>query len=317
MVEVMLDAEKKKPSKTYIDATPLLDDVDSLRKQADQDGYLFFKNFYNVDAIMEVRKQIASILDKHGLLNKDFPTLDGVVDLKSIHEKLTLEDVNWNGVGVPEYIYKEVQKLEVFHALAHDQKILTLFQTLFGEPAFPHPRHIARIMLPHRQLITTPSHQDFLHIQGAEKTWTCWMPLGDAPEKMGSLSMLEGSHKAGLLGIVKAPGAGGLESILCGLGYEWVSGDFTIGDMITFHSHTVHRGMPNQIKNRIRISADMRFQPINAPIESRSLLPHGPFEWDDIYMGWKNEKLKYYWNDLNLSISTFDVEIRWQKDKIC
>lgn len=316
MTNVAADANKRKPSKTFQDATPYLNDPQGLREKAEREGYLFFKGLVPRAVVLEVRRQILSILDKRGYLDRSYPLLDGVTDPDAIH-RLSAEDVAWNGVGVPEDVYREVQQLEAFHALAHEPGLLKLYETLFGEAAFPHPRNIGRIMLPHQGLKATPSHQDFLHIQGAEQTWTCWMPLGDAPRELGSLSILEGSHNAGLLGVTDAPGAGGLESILCNLDYEWVAGDYEAGDLVTFHSLTVHKAMPNLLPNRVRLSADMRFQPVGQPIEPRSLVPHGPFEWSELYAGWTRSDLQYYWQDIQFKYRPFDESIRWQQEKIC
>jgi len=317
MAQIMEDPAEREPTKTFQDASPYLNDPDALREKAEKDGYLFIKGLVPVDTVMGLRKDILEILDRRGFLNKNRPLLEGICDLDAIHDQLTEEEVNFNGVGVPEDVYREVQKLESFHALAHEPKLLRLYEALFEEKPFPHPRHIARIMMPHRNLKKTPTHQDFLHIQGSEQTWTCWMPLGDAPRQMGALAILEGSHKAGLLGVTKAQGAGELESILCGLGYEWVAGDYGAGDLVTFNSLTVHKALSNQLPDKIRLSADMRFQPIGAPIQGNSFYPHGPYEWEDLYEGWQREEFKYYWKNIDFTLTPFDESIRWQKEKIC
>ena len=172
-------------------------------------------------------------------------------------------------------------------------------------------------MLPSEALKVTPPHQDYLHIQGSADTWTCWAPMGDVPRSLGGLSILEGSKNAGLLGVTAAEGAGGLETILCNLGYEWAEGDYEAGDMIVFHSLTVHKALPNRHPGRVRLSLDLRYQPANQPIENASLLPHGPFEWAELYEGWTREDIMYYWKREAFDFLPFDESIRWQKDKIC
>jgi hypothetical protein len=310
------DADKKVPSKPFEDATPLLKDAKALREKADTSGFLFFKGLLKRDKVLHLRKEIFEILNRRGWLDRSQPLIEGKADLKAI-KNLSKEELNWNGVGVPEEVYLEVQKLESFHGLAHDPKLLEVYNILFDSEPFPHPRNIGRLMLPSDKLKKTPSHQDFLHVQGAQNTWTCWIPVGDCPMELGGLSILEGSHKAGLLGVTNKPGAGGLESILCGLGYEWAAGNYDAGDFVTFHSHTVHKAMPNLLVDQIRLSCDFRYQPINQPIEERSLLPHGPYEWDEIYREWNRDDLKFYWKNYQMERSPWDEKIRWQKDKIC
>ena len=312
----IVDAALRPATRTFEDATPLLNDAEALRAKANEDGYLFFKGLIDRAKITAVRKEILQVLDKYGFLDNGSPQIDGVVDLEAIH-RYNAAELNWNGVGVPFEVYRDIQSLESFHALAHDPALIRIYEMLFGGPVLPHPRNIARIMLPHPSLHATPPHQDFLHVQGAPDTWTSWIPLGDVPVELGSLSILEGSHKEGLLGVTGHPGAGGLESILCGLGYEWVEGDYEAGDVVMFHSWTVHKALPNQTGNRVRLSVDYRYQPVDQPIEERSLLPHGPFQWEELYRGWQREDLQYYWKSLNMELVPFDESIRWQKEKIC
>ncbi|MFC4779499.1 phytanoyl-CoA dioxygenase family protein [Paenibacillus sp. GCM10023252] len=302
--------------RAYKDSTPLLGNPAALQERASKDGYLYFKQFFPRDKIMEVRQAILTILDERGLLDRNVPLLEGVANQAAV-DQLSEEDANWNGVGVPLDVYRQVQQLEVFHALAHEPKLLQLYEMIYGEQAIPHPRNIGRLMLPHKHTHTTPPHQDFLHIQGSYETWTCWVPLGDVPRTLGGLSILEGSYEAGLLGVTANPGAGGLESILCELGYEWAEGDYEAGDIITFHSLTVHKALPNQTPGRVRLSCDLRFQPRSEPIEGASLMPHGPYEWEELYEGWSRQDLQYYWRDVAFKMTEFDESIRWQKDKIC
>ena len=115
-----------------------------------------------------------------------------------------------------------------------------------------------------------------------------------------------------------ADGAGGLEVMLCGDEYEWIEDDFEAGDVLAFGSHTVHKSLPLQMPDRIRMSCDYRYQPASEDIEANSLRVHcDVLEWDEAYEGWSNEALKYYWKERTLKLSPWDESIRWQKEKIC
>lgn len=312
----VLDNERKPVSGTFADAGPLLSGPDRLRARANDDGLLFFRGLLPRARVLEVRRSVLDILDSFGVMDPNYPLMEGMADIEAVN-RYTTEELQWNGVGVTLEMYRRIQKLEAFHALAHSPEILSVFTALFEETPFPHPRNIGRIMLPHRDAKVTPSHQDFLHIQGAANTWTCWMPLGDVSRELGGLAVLKGSHHAGLLGVSNNPGAGGLESILCGLDYDWQTIDYEAGDVLIFHSHTVHKSMPNQIPGQIRLSCDYRYQPASEVIEPASLKPHGPFEWDELYEGWTDEKLQHYWVNKQFQFAEFDDSIRWQKEKIC
>ncbi|BBH22628.1 hypothetical protein Back11_39730 [Paenibacillus baekrokdamisoli] len=315
-VNHMQDNDKRPITGVFEDSSSLLEHPDQLRERAEEDGLLFFRGLLSRDRVMALRLDIMEILGRSGVMNNQFPLQAGLADVEAVNQ-YTADELQWNGVGVTRDMYLAIQKLESFHALAHSPELISMYEALFGAAPFIHPRHIGRIMLPHHSSKITPSHQDFLHIQGASNTWTCWTPLGDVPYELGGLAILRGSHKAGLLGVTEAPGAGGLESILCGLDYEWLSIDYEAGDIVTFHSHTVHKSMPNQLPGRIRVSCDYRYQPEQEDIEAASLLPHGPYTWEELYEDWQRGDLQYYWKSRKLALSSFDESIRWQKDKIC
>ena len=79
--------------------------------------------------------------------------------------------------GQEEYwpVLNDFQSLESFHAFAHYPSILDACDKLFGEPTLLIP-NIGRIMFPENIRYTTPAHQDYIHIQGTEETYTAWIP---------------------------------------------------------------------------------------------------------------------------------------------
>lgn len=314
----MLDNARKPSVNCFKDAKMLLDRPEELRARAGEDGYLFFRDALDKTKLLEVRKQILLILSGWGLLDPEHDVMDGMANYAAVN-RLPEEDVR--GFGVPAELYRAVQSLESFHALAHETSLINIFRTLFRTGVFPHPRNIARLMLPHEQVRATPPHQDFIHIQGAPDTWTAWFPLGDCPRELGGLSMLEGSQRSGVIGVIEHQGgAGGLESILCDMDLDWADDDYRLGDVIIFHSCTVHRALPNRLGNRIRLSCDFRYQPVGLPVDPSSLQPHGGteyFSWKELYEGWSDESLQYYWKSYDLDYSQWDESIRWQKEKIC
>lgn len=312
------DNDKKQITGTFKDSTSLLGKPEELRQRAEDEGMLFFRGLIPKEDILKVRMDIMQILNKYGLIDKNYDLIAGMADVEAVN-RYSIEELSWNGVGVTQDMYREIQKLESFHALAHHVKLMSMYNELFGYAALPHPRNIGRIMLPHRDVKITPSHQDFIHIQGEEETWTCWIPLGDTPRELGGLAVLQGSHRAGLLGVTEDPGAGGLETILCGLDYDWHTVDYMAGDVLTFNSLTVHKSTPSRRPGQIRMSSDFRYQALKptTEIESRSLDPHGPFTWDDLYEGWQSQDLQYYWKKSDFQFKPFDESLRWQKEKIC
>ena len=112
---------------------------------------------------------------------------------------------------------------------------------------------------------------------------------------LGGLSVLSGSHRAGVYPVKSALGAGGLGIDTAPLeadGLYWVGGDYEIGDALFFHSHAVHKAMPNQTSDRIRLSVDYRYQGVSKPVTDGSLLPHfNRMAWDEIYKDWASTEI--------------------------
>ena len=272
-----------------------LEHPDKLQEQARQDGYLFFKGLIDADSIYNLRRDFLDICHRHGWAEGGDALMEGIRIGGPFMEG---DDGYWP-------VLDEFQCLESFHAFAHHPAILDMLDKLFGEKTLVHPRNIGRIMFPENTKYTTPAHQDFIHIRGTEETYTAWIPLGVCPKALGGLTVLAGSHQGGIYPVKPALGAGGLGIDTAPLeteGLYWVAGDFGIGDALFFHSHAVHKALPNQSPDRIRLSVDYRYQGCSKPVTEGSLLPHfNRMRWDEIYTDWKSTAYQYYWNAFDLN----------------
>ena len=286
----------------FCDLSVLADDEGGLRQQIEKDGFGLFRGLIPVEPILEMRRTILELFQRRGWLLEGSELMDGIID-PCINE---VECYASNGVD--KQAYQDLYRIEEFHRLPHHPAIVGLFAKLFGEPVFVHPRHIARLMAPHRDAPPTPAHQDFIYVQGSESTYTCWFPLGDCPRELGGLTILSGTHKREILKVRDADGAGHRTVVLDDCEESWVEGDLQVGDAIIFHSKTVHRSLPNLTENRIRLSVDFRYQPLSVPtVDSSSLLPHvGLLTWEQVYEGWGDSDLKYYWKELDLEVRELD-----------
>ena len=283
---------------SFKDATPLLDDPQALRAQADVDGYLFFKGLLDPTPIWSLRHQILEICAKHGFLEPGVP-------IEKAQARAGFCVVESSEDPVYQNYYCDIQKLRDFHALAHDPDLIRARSIFFDDEVTPHPLVILRTIFPKATQHTTGAHQDFYHVRGSEETWTAWMPLGDCPRTLGSLVAWPGSHKRGLMPVVESQGAGLVKTILPEEP-TWASADFECGDVLTFHSHTVHKGLPNMSESSVRLSMDCRAQArkdrVVAPVSVDN--PHlHPVDWDGVYAGWDpQDKLRYYWKEYSLII---------------
>ena len=275
----------------------LLREPVQLQARLAEDGYLFFRDVLDVQAIQNLRMHILEIFRDKGWANAAgeptrIPTVEGEDDFFSI--------------------YDEVQKLKQFHSLAHDSELSTIMRDTVGPSAFPHPLTIARLVFPDNEECTTPLHQDFPNNQGTKALYASWIPLSDCPRQLGGLSILEGSPSLGVLPLKFSLGAGGRQASLSedANKLRWLTTDYRCGDVLIFGAMTVHRSLPNQSSNQFRLSVDFRFQEEGQPLTSTVLEPHfGRLSWDQIYANWKSDALQYYWRDKQFDIAPWDESL--------
>jgi len=283
----------------FVDSTDLLDTDTALAERMRRDGYLFLRGLLPADAVRSVQRQVGDIARADGWLKADRPVEEAVaepagfcVDPDSVYLR-TLRKINL---------------LEDYHGLKHHPALLGFFERMLGGAVFPHPRVLMRNIFPAREEFTTKAHQDFPNVQGTEEVYTAWIPLTDISFDMGPLQVAAGTHMEGVFDFAIAAGAGGIE-ISDSLDGRWVSENFAVGDVLIFHSMTVHKGLPNR-SDRLRMSMDVRFQLVSEPFNPDNAQADGqPLPWEDIYAGWKSDALKYYWRPLPLREKEFDR--RW------
>lgn len=199
--------------------------------------------------------------------------------------------------------YQEVFNLELFHALPHHPALKKVMQMIVGDQVLVHPKPIGRLIFPRCERLVTHAHQDYEFMGGDPEFYTVWIPLHDCPIEVGPLRILEGSHRHGIqehekenLHVPEIP----LDVLA---GDEWVEGRVNAGDVLIFHSLTVHAAAPN-ISDRMRISLDCRFQDSRRTLNPSNLVFAGESgkSWEKTYAGWQSDSLQYYWRRLPLSL---------------
>ncbi len=281
-----------------MESSHLLNEPKKLREFAKTEGYLFFKNLLPAEAVMALRNDVLEICKRHNFLKDKSILIDGVAAPGFViaESSTNVDYLNY---------YREIQSLHSFHALAHHPNLLKALNVLFDGETLVHPLKILRTIFPQAQKYTTPAHQDYFHVRGTENTWTSWIPLGDCDKDLGGLTLVPKSQDWGLLPEHPAEGAG-LIGIDVPKKSVWLTDSFKAGDVLMFHSHTVHQGINNNSVDKIRLSMDCRFQSLKekkiGPVAVRS--PHlHCIDWDGLYKNWEaNDPLKYYWKDLGLEI---------------
>jgi Phytanoyl-CoA dioxygenase (PhyH) len=282
--------------RSFVDSADLVADGAALAARMRRDGCLFLPGLLPREAVAAVQRQVGAIARDVGWLRRDHAVEDAIADM--------------SGFCVdPEPTYlttlRRINRLEDYHALKHHPVLIGLFERMLGGAILPHPRVLMRNIFPEREEYTTKAHQDYPNVQGTTEVYTAWMPLIDCPMNVGPLQIAAGSHTAGVYDFDIAAGAGGIE-IKDPLEGRWVSGDFVSGDVLLFHSMTVHKGVPNR-SERLRMSMDVRYQLVSETFNIDNANPDGqPLSWDEVYQDWRSDALKFYWRRLKLTLKAFD-----------
>ena len=282
----------------FVDSSDHIHDGAALAACVRRDGYLFLRGLLPRADIESVQRQVGEIARDAGWLRRGQPVDAAIADPSGF-----CVDPD------PTYLrtLRQINRLEDYHALKHHPALIGLFERMLGGPILPHPRVLMRNIFPAREEFTTKAHQDFPNVQGTTEVYTAWMPLIDCPMDVGPLQVAAGSHTAGVYDFGIAGGAGGIE-ISDPLEGRWVSGAFALGDVLIFHSMTVHKGVPNR-SDRLRMSMDVRYQLVSEPFNIDNANADGqPLSWEDIYAGWRSNALQYYWQRLPLTPKPFDTQ---------
>lgn len=251
----------------FVAANDALDDDARLKTIIAENGYLFLRGVAPAEKILRLRRDILELCTQADWLDAKADPMEGV----------------WSGVGPytegdPPFmtVYRQVIHLPSFQALPEDEGLIDIVGKITGRPVLLHRRKIGRISFPNNVEQTIPAHQDFFYIRGTPETYTMWMPLGDCPMQLGGLAVLKGSHQTGFIDHRRFTGknvAFGLEDDQLP-GQEWHASDFQLGDILLFHSHTIHKALPNLTGRLLRLSVDNRYQHSQSAIEPSSMGTH-------------------------------------------
>ena len=290
-------AEQVSPEPMY-EANELLGDEAAVRGRLETDGYLFFRNIIPAQLLLELRAQITDILADLGWIEGGERSIQARAICRPRRE------------GQPKFFqaHDRIITLEALHSLAHESGLMNVMRQALGESVFPHPLSIVRLIFPDSPELATPPHQDYPNNQGTPNLTAAWMPLGDCAIEDGSLAILEGSHKCGVLPLKFHLGAGNRRAILSEelKSCRWVGADFKAGDVVLFPSLTVHKAMENYNTETMRLSVDFRYQLEGEALTAGCLKPHfDRLSWEEIYQDWQSDTLKYYWRDKQF------VEVPW------
>jgi len=160
----------------------------------------------------------------------------------------------------------------VFGLLTHP-RLLDLVEDICGAEIYANPVQHIRMKLPHGAVAggsinglvsTIPWHQDngvILPEADAATILTVWLPLNEATVENGCLQVIPGSQRGGLE--AHCPTEQGVaipERLL--EGRAAVSLPLQPGSVLLMHQRTIHRSLENRTEQAVRLSFDLRYQPV-------------------------------------------------------
>jgi ectoine hydroxylase-related dioxygenase (phytanoyl-CoA dioxygenase family) len=276
-------------------------DPQSLKEELSSRGYALIRGVLPHADLKHVLSDVTRILSSAGWLLPGHDPTERISDVSA-------------ACGDPDpsfkQTYQEVFNLESFHALPHHPALKAVMKMLVGEQVLIHPKPIGRLIFPNCDSLTVHAHQDYRFMSGDPECFTVWIPLHDCPIEVGPLQILEGSHRLGVINHedqnlhVPEISAGALTE------GDWVGGQINAGDVLIFHSLTVHAASPNR-SHQLRISMDCRFQNCERAIHPGNLAFGGESgkSWEATYAQWRSNDLKYFWKGMPLRFQPSKSEI--------
>ena len=232
------------------DASPHINDPERLRELAERDGFLFVRELLARDLIEALRCRVLDYAHRIGWLHPGAPIEEG----RAAPGKRVgyYQDPDWVNLQV------HVQTSSEMWAVGDSVAIHRVLAGVEGRSSYLYlsTANTCRVFSPHPDMATQP-HQDAHYVRVIEDFWTVWIPLGDCPRGLGSLALLAGSHRDGLQ---EHTGEGIVDGgVTVGDDAVWGTTDFRCGDVILFRPHTLHCSLPNNSRDRLRLSADFRY----------------------------------------------------------
>lgn len=269
-----------------------------LRQVMGAHGYVMIRGLLSAEDLTPLLREITGALHDGGWLSSDSSPIERIANVAAACA---------DGDQGYKAIRDKVFSLQSFHALPHHASLQEVMKLLVGDHLLIHPKSEARLIFPNFERGVVHAHQDHTSVAGDEESFTAWIPLHDCPLVQGPLRVLDGSHRFGL-----QPTAGQTGYIPRGTewGDGWAEGDINAGDVLLFHSLTVHEAAPNR-SSRLRISMDCRFQSYERAVNPGALVftGSGKRSWENTYANWTSDELKYYWTRLPLRVKPCKLEL--------
>ena len=247
-MNAVLTSDDTPPMREFNVSNDLLGNRKALDAAWERDGYWFFRDVLDKQAVGRLRDIYLKAL-------KDL----GVIEPSSTDAAI------YNGANLDKYPIRNDGTAQSDPLLAQnpmkgfvaEPKIHDFFTRLFGDEPFWVPNTEYHAMPPLKE--HSGSRFNYIHADGPNNKGLplriCWIPLALIDEKIGGLALTEGLHK---------PRMNDFPRLAAGIGQGAVPADawrraiYRPGDLLVFSLESPHSGLANRSDKYFRLSMDIR-----------------------------------------------------------
>lgn len=256
------------------DHTSYRNDVQALRQGLADAGYLRLRGLIPAEKVLAARCAVAQFLAAEGHVS----AVSGAGPLRGKPGRLMGN--------------ADITHHPAVLAVLEGSELQGFLANLLGEPVRTYDYKWLRAVPPQG---STGVHLDRVYMgRGSDRVLTCWLPFGDIPVELGTLAVLEGSHRAESLAPVRAT-YGRMDvdrdriegwfdqdplAVSSRYGGRWLTADFAPGDVVVQGLDLLHASTVN-LRDELRLSCDIRWQPATEAIDERWVgeRPKGHYAW--------------------------------------
>ena len=260
------------------DSNDILDNPDALHERIAEDGYLLIRGLHDKETVLAARRAILQKLAAKDMLDPGTPLMDGTFNPDYP------EPTSTGSMG-----NKPLTQLPEFKAVVEGAPIMNFFKEFLGGEARTFDFKWLRTAGPGSG---SPIHYDIVFMgRGTQNLYSCWTPFGDVSLDMGPIVFCLGSNRFDKVretygradvdrDLIKGHFSDDPLEIVQKFGGHWATTSFSAGDVIIFSMFLMHASLVNT-SDKIRITADTRYQLASEPIDERWIgaEPKGHYAW--------------------------------------
>jgi hypothetical protein len=256
----------------FRESNDLLHDVPALRERMVEDGFLFFRGFFDRERVLAARRRVLRHVEKLGCLKPGTDPDAGVIGEGN------------RSLGL-------FRDLEIAHSpevlgVVDSPAIFDFFTDFLGGEILTFDKRWLRATA--RGGSSGWQYDSVYMNRGTKNLYTCWTPLGDVPLAQGPLALCLGSHwlervkeTYGMIDIdrdhvephfTEEPREL-IEKFRCHL----ATTNFHAGDALLFGISMMHATLPNTT-DQYRLSIDTRYQLVAEPVDERFMGANGTWK---------------------------------------